>query len=157
MWLNRERFQGGASYIAMSDTLNAKERSVRMALVRGADTKPEMLVRHLIHSMGFRYRLHVKNLPGKPDLVFPRLRKVIFVQGCFWHRHRKISCHLARLPKSRLEFWETKLEGNRLRDLRNKKLLRSEGWKVFEVWECEMQNVEALRSKLRYFLENEVT
>ena len=141
----------------MSDTLSTRERSARMALVRGTDTKPERLVRRIVHSMGFRYRLHVGNLPGRPDLVFPRLQKVIFVHGCFWHRHRKRNCRLARLPKSHLDFWETKLEGNRLRDLRNKRLLRAAGWGVMEVWECEMQNLETLSSRLRYFLENEVT
>jgi DNA mismatch endonuclease (patch repair protein) len=127
-----------------------------MALVKGGNTKPELLVRKLVHAMGFRYRLHVRNLPGKPDLVFPRLRKVILVHGCFWHRHRKRGCPLARLPKSRLAFWTTKLEGNRVRDLRNKRLLRALDWKVFEVWECETKDVEALRSRLRYFLEDEV-
>jgi DNA mismatch endonuclease (patch repair protein) len=128
-----------------------------MALVRGTDTKPELLVRRIVHAMGFRYRLHAKELPGKPDLAFPRLRKVIFVHGCFWHQHKKRGCRLARLPKSRLDFWETKLEGNRLRDLKNRRLLRSLNWEVLEVWECELQNVDKLTSRLRYFLEHEVT
>lgn len=141
----------------MTDTLTEQERSKRMSLVRGADTKPELLVRRAVHSMGFRYRLQVKELPGKPDLVFPRLRKVIFVHGCFWHRHRKKGCKLARLPKSRLDFWEAKLEGNRVRDLRNKRKLRAVGWNVLEIWECETRNIEALTTRLRYFLENEVT
>jgi DNA mismatch endonuclease (patch repair protein) len=98
----------------------------------------------------------VKTLPGKPDLVFPRLRKVIFVHGCFWHRHRKVTCKLARLPKSRLDFWESKLEGNRSRDMANNRSLRKAGWSVLEVWECEMQNLGALERRLRYFLENEI-
>jgi len=127
-----------------------------MALIRGVDTGPELIVRRLVHSMGFRYRLHVKSLPGKPDLAFSKLRKVIFVHGCFWHRHRKPSCKLARLPKSRLAFWETKLEGNRRRDQAIKRSLRSSGWSVCEIWECELQNVETLQEKLRYFLEDEI-
>lgn len=140
----------------MVDTLTRRERSQRMALVRGTDTGPELTVRRAVHSMGFRYRLHVKTLPGKPDLVFPRLRKVIFVHGCFWHRHRKVTCKLARLPKSRLDFWESKLEGNRSRDMANNRSLRKAGWSVLEVWECEMQNLGALERRLRYFLENEI-
>jgi DNA mismatch endonuclease (patch repair protein) len=127
-----------------------------MALIRGTDTGPELVVRRIVHSMGFRYRLHVKTLPGKPDLVFPRLRKVILVHGCFWHRHRKSTCKLARLPKSRLEFWESKLEGNRLRDLTIKRSLRKAGWDILEIWECEMKNFDALKRRLRYFLEYEI-
>lgn len=137
--------------------MNKSERSLRMSLIRSVDTKPEMLVRKLIHGMGYRYRLHVKDLPGTPDLAFPRLRKIVFVHGCFWHRHQKQSCRLARLPKSKLEFWETKLEGNRKRDQKVKRQLKAAGWQVQEIWECEMQNVEALSAKLRYFLENEIT
>jgi DNA mismatch endonuclease (patch repair protein) len=106
--------------------------------------------------MGFRYRLHVKTLPGKPDLVLPKLRKVILVHGCFWHRHKKRSCRLARLPKTRLEFWEPKLEGNRQRDIANKRLLRKAGWSVIEVWECELKNLETLEARLGYFLEDQV-
>jgi DNA mismatch endonuclease (patch repair protein) len=127
-----------------------------MALIRGTDTGPELVVRRIVHSMGFRYRLHVKTLPGKPDLVFPRLRKVILVHGCFWHRHRKKTCTLARLPKSRVEFWQSKLEGNRLRDQTIKRSLRKAGWSILEVWECEMKNFDALRRRLRYFLEYEI-
>ena len=99
------------------DTLSRKERSQRMSLIRNRDTKPELLVRRLIHGCGFRYRLHRADLPGKPDLVFPSRKKVIFVHGCFWHRHP--ACGLARLPKSRLSFWVPKLKGNRRRDLKN--------------------------------------
>jgi DNA mismatch endonuclease (patch repair protein) len=141
----------------MTDTLNARDRSLRMSLIKATNSTPELVVRSAVHSMGFRYRLHVKKLPGTPDLVFGSRQKVILVQGCFWHRHKKQTCRLARLPKSRLDFWENKLEGNRLRDIRNKRLLREAGWEVLEVWECEMQNLEALKRKLRYFLENEIT
>lgn len=140
----------------MADTLNAKDRSRRMARIKAKNSGPELIVRRLVHSMGFRYRLHAKTLPGTPDLVFASRRKVIFVHGCFWHRHRKQTCRLARLPKSRLDFWETKLEGNRLRDLKNKRRLRQDGWAVLEVWECELQNLEVLQKRLRYFLDNEV-
>ena len=91
------------------DTLSPKERSERMSRIRGKDTKPELTVRRLVHGMGFRYRLHGKRLPGKPDMVFSARRKVIFVHGCFWHRHPDPGCPLARLPKSKLDFWRTKL------------------------------------------------
>lgn len=140
----------------MSDTLTTAERSERMARVRSTGTTPEMMVRRMVHAMGYRYRLHVRSLPGTPDLVFRRLGKVVLVHGCFWHRHRKASCKLARMPKSRLEFWESKLEGNRLRDLKNKRLLRAQGWKVLEVWECELKNPATVERRLRYFLEDEI-
>jgi DNA mismatch endonuclease (patch repair protein) len=104
------------------DTLSRKERSQRMSLIRNRDTKPELLVRRLVHGSGYRYRLHRTDLPGKPDLVFPGRKKVIFVHGCFWHRHPK--CSLARLPKSRLSFWLPKLTENRRRDLKNLRSLR---------------------------------
>src|SRR5262245_32611892 len=104
-----------------------------MALVRGAHTKPELAVRRLTFGMGFRYRLHVNALPGRPDLVFPSRRCVILVHGCFWHRHAR--CKLARLPKSRVQFWRSKLEGNRERDRRNQRALRARGWRVLVLWE----------------------
>src|SRR5271154_74604 len=94
------------------DTLTREERSLRMSLIRSSNTKPEMLVRRLVHSLGYRYRLHVRSLPGSPDLVFASRRKVIFVHGCFWHRHGDSLCKLARLPKSRLDFWGGEMENN---------------------------------------------
>lgn len=112
-----------------------------------------MAVRRLVHSMGYRYRLHVGNLPGKPDMVFRSRRAVVFVHGCFWHRHP--GCALARLPKSRIAFWKTKLEGNSERDAKNLALLRSDGWHVLTVWECETKNTEALAQRLRRFLDGE--
>ena len=136
----------------MTDTLTPKERSERMSLVRGADTKPEMLVRRLVHGMGYRYRLHRRNLPGKPDLVFASRRKVIFVHGCFWHRHPDPECALARLPKSRLDFWKPKLEGKRERDVRNQARLGELGWEVLVIWECELRDVGTLRTRIREFL-----
>lgn len=123
-----------------------------MALVRSKNTKPEMRVRSLVHSLGYRYRLHGHDLPGKPDLVFRKRRKVIFVHGCFFHRHR--NCALARLPKSREEFWLPKLEGNKARDDRNMAALTSDGWEVLVIWECEIKDKEALAKRIRRFLEN---
>src|SRR4051812_1673336 len=133
------------------DTLTLAERSKRMALIRGANTKPELRVRSIAHQCGYRYRLHVSALPGKPDLVFPRLRKVIFVHGCFWHRHP--GCPLARLPKSRLSFWFSKLTNNRQRDVKNIARLRRAGWKVKVIWECETKSAARIEKKLRTFLE----
>ncbi|WP_170505736.1 very short patch repair endonuclease [Ruegeria arenilitoris] len=134
------------------DTLTRQERSKRMSLVRGRDTKPEMRVRRLIHSLGYRYRLHRRDLPGKPDLVFGPRRKAIFVHGCFWHRHPDPACKLARLPKSRRDFWLPKLEGNRARDERNNAALTEMGWDVLEVWECKTADEELLAKKIREFL-----
>jgi DNA mismatch endonuclease (patch repair protein) len=111
------------------DNLTKRERSERMSRVRGKDTKPEMAVRKLVHRMGFRYRLHVIDLPGKPDMVFPRLGKIVFVHGCFWHQHP--GC--GRRPKSKMGFWAKKLSQNRERDLRNQRILRRLGWRVLIV------------------------
>jgi DNA mismatch endonuclease (patch repair protein) len=133
------------------DTLDAKARSERMSRIKGKDTKPEMTVRRLLHRMGYRYRLHRRDLPGTPDLVFPSRKKVIFVHGCFWHRHD--DCHLARLPKSREAFWMAKLEGNRLRDERHRASLRALGWDVLVVWECQLRSQELTR-KLVSFLDS---
>lgn len=136
------------------DTLTAAERSQRMALVRGENTTPEMIVRRLTYSLGFRYRLHQRDLPGKPDLVFRSRRKVIFVHGCFWHRHDDPECKLARLPKSRVDFWRGKLQGNRERDLRTQAALRAMGWGFLLVWECETQPKKRTRlaQKIEGFL-----
>ena len=123
-----------------------------MSRVRGRDTKPEMLVRRLAHSMGYRYRLHRRDLPGLPDLVFPSRRKVILVHGCFWHRHLDPDCKLARLPKSKLDFWGPKLETNRERDERNIVLLGELGWDVLIIWECQTKNREKLQARIGEFL-----
>lgn len=135
------------------DSLSPQERSERMSRVRGKDTRPEMLVRRLVFALGYRYRLHARNLPGHPDLVFPRKRKAIFIHGCFWHRHTAKGCALARLPKSRLEFWLPKLEGNRKRDERNRRALAKAGWNVLTIWECELNNEKRLIAKIRSFLD----
>lgn len=122
-----------------------------MSRVRAKDTKPEMVVRRLLHAAGYRYRLHARDLPGKPDLVFPGRRKVVFINGCFWHRHG--GCALARLPKSRTEFWTDKLERNRERDERNVAALRELGWEVLTVWECEVRDPDSLMPRVVAFLE----
>lgn len=134
------------------DTLTPKQRSERMSRVRGRDTKPEMIVRRLVHGMGYRYRLHRADVPGKPDLVFPSRRKVIFVHGCFWHRHDDPECRLARLPKSRLDFWGPKLERNRKRDADNLSRLAKMGWQSLVIWECQLKDREALEARIREFL-----
>jgi len=135
------------------DTLTPSERSERMSRVRYKDTKPELAVRRLVASLGYRFRLHSKRLPGRPDLVFPGARKVIFVHGCFWHRHPAKSCALARLPKSRLDFWLPKLAANRQRDVTQQRKVRRMGWSVMVVWECQLRRVPVLERRLRRFLE----
>jgi len=112
-------------------------RSAQMSRIRGRDTKPELRVRRALHAAGLRYRLHAKDLPGKPDLVFRGRRIALFVHGCFWHQHPDPNCKLSRMPKSKLDFWRPKLEGNRLRDVKTRSALEARGWTVVEVWECE--------------------
>jgi len=136
----------------MVDTLNRFERSERMSRVRSKDTRPEMTVRRIVHRLGYRYRLHGKGLPGKPDLVFASRHKVIFVHGCFWHRHGDSACKLARLPKSRLDFWLPKLEANKARDAKTRRLLELSGWKNLVIWECELKKLLPLERKIRAFL-----
>ena len=123
-----------------------------MSLVRSRNTTPEMTVRRLLHKCGLRYRLHDRRLPGTPALVFRSRRKAIFVHGCFWHRHPNPSCKLARLPKSRLDFWIPKLTGNRARDLRHQSELDAMGWRYLIVWECELRHMEQVQNKLLAFL-----
>lgn len=135
------------------DTLSRRERSERMSRVRGTNTKPELVVRKLVFSLGYRYRLHARDLPGHPDLVFRKKRKVIFVHGCFWHRHSARKCALARLPKSRLDFWVPKLEGNKKRDARNRRVLIKAGWHVLTIWECELKDTKRLGGRITRFLD----
>lgn len=123
----------------MVDNRTRESRSALMSRIRGKDTAPELAIRRLLHAHGYRYRLHRRDLPGKPDIVFPSRRKVIFVNGCFWHGH---GCRIGKLPKSNKEFWVSKMEGNRARDLRNKTELESKGWKVLTLWQCEIPSVE---------------
>lgn len=120
-----------------------------MAAVRSKDTQPEMLVRRLVHKMGFRYRLHRADLPGKPDLVFVAKRKIIFVNGCFWHQH---GCKFSHLPKSNISYWAPKLERNRSRDARHLEELSAAGWQCLVLWECELANSIVLAERIRRFL-----
>ena len=123
-----------------------------MRAVKARNTKPEMLVRRTVHGMGYRYRLHRKDLPGKPDLVFPSRRKVIFVNGCFWHGH---DCRRgARMPKSNRTYWEGKINRNRERDVQSRSALKRIGWSVLTIWECQMINAAELQTRLRDFLDN---
>jgi len=120
------------------DNFSKSKRSEIMSKVSGKDTKPEILVRKYLFSKGFRYRKNVSNLPGKPDIVLPKYKTVIFVHGCFWHGHK--NCEAARLPESNIEYWTKKLTSNNKRDLKNKKLLKLLGWNVIIIWECELIN-----------------
>jgi DNA mismatch endonuclease (patch repair protein) len=117
-----------------------------MSRIKGKDTSPELSVRSVLHSMGYRFRLHVKTLPGRPDVVLPKWRTVIFVHGCFWHRHE--GCKFAYTPKSRLDFWLKKFDENVKRDAMQRAKLKAAGWKVRVVWECQTADREALRQRL---------
>ena len=121
-----------------------------MAAVKSKDTTPEMIVRRLVHALGYRYRLHDASLPGTPDLVFRRRRKVIIVNGCFWHRHR--GCKNCTTPTNNRKFWVEKLEGNAARDKRNRLALRKLGWKTFVIWECQIENRQRLENTLTQFV-----
>lgn len=136
----------------MKDPLAPQERSIRMGLVKGKNTKPELVVRKLVYALGYRYRLHCSDLPGSPDIVFRRLKKVIFIHGCFWHRHHESTCKLARVPKSKLDFWLPKLESNRERDLRVLESLKNLGWDALIVWECQLSNIHKVRDEIMFFL-----
>ena len=127
------------------DIVSPEVRSRMMAGIRGKDTRPELIVRSMVHRMGLRFRLHGKGLPGRPDLVFKRLRTVILVHGCFWHRH---TCGLAATPKTRPDFWAAKFDANVRRDAANKLALQHLGWRVIEVWECEVRDLESLGKRL---------
>ncbi|MGB8481604.1 MAG: DNA mismatch endonuclease Vsr [Acidobacteriaceae bacterium] len=134
----------------MTDVHNPEQRSRNMASIRGKNTKPEKIVRSLLHKLGYRYRLHRRDLPGKPDLVFPSRRKVIFVHGCFWHMH---DCRWGRVtPATNSKFWSTKREGNCERDSKSMAALMALGWNVLVVWECDTRNELALTAKLEQFL-----
>lgn len=134
----------------MAETPELRSRIMRA--VKSRDTKPEMLARRAVHGMGYRYRLHRKNLPGKPDLVFASRRKVIFVHGCFWHGH---NCPRGlRKPKSNRDYWETKISRNRKRDAQSEEALKQAGWRILTIWECQMKDEDALRNRLRHFLES---
>ncbi|NQV48254.1 MAG: DNA mismatch endonuclease Vsr [Rhodospirillaceae bacterium] len=135
----------------MVDRVSPEIRAKIMASVRTKNTGPELAVRRIVHGLGYRFRLHRKDLPGSPDLVLPGRRKVIFVHGCYWHGH---GCRWGRLPRSRLEYWTSKIEGNQARDKRNRRDLRRAGWKALSVWQCELRKPDALVRKLCVFLSN---
>ena len=137
----------------MVDTVPAHVRSRIMAQVKSKDTKPEMAVRRLLHGLGYRYRLHRKDLPGRPDLTFPSRRKVVFVNGCFWHSHA--NCAKVRMPSSNTEFWLAKLKRNSERDELNLSLLKESGWTPMTIWECELVDLDAVATSLVAFLEND--
>lgn len=140
----------------MADVHDVKTRSYNMSRISGKNTKPEMIVRKYLHRNGFRYRLHAKNLPGKPDLVLPKYNTVIFVHGCFWHAHE--GCESFVMPKSRLNYWEPKLSGNKKRDEKNFIRLKEIGWNVLVVWECDLKQKFAnktLSELIRKLKENE--
>lgn len=131
----------------MADKISPERRSRNMSKIRGKDTKPEVLVRSLLHRLGFRFRKNVKALPGNPDIVMPKYKTVILVHGCFWHQHE--GCRKSHIPKSNIEFWEQKLGKNVERDKRNKAALEEMGWRVEIIWECGIKDVDALSDKLK--------
>lgn len=123
----------------MADTMTPEQRSRCMAAIKGKDTKPEMIVRKYLFSRGLRFRVQVRKLPGNPDIVLPKYKTVVFVNGCFWHGHE--GCRYYHLPKSNVEFWENKIKNNVARDARNEKELKALGWRVIRVWECDIRKV----------------
>lgn len=132
------------------DTLTPEERSRNMARIRGKNTRPELQVRSMLHRAGYRFSLHRKNLPGKPDIVLRKYRTVIFVHGCFWHRHK--NCKQATTPKSNIDFWQAKFDRNVANDKKHVRDLRRLGWRVITVWECELKNPEKVLARLERLL-----
>ena len=135
------------------DTFSVRKRSEVMSRIRSTNTKPEMRVRRLVHGLGYRYRLHARDLPGRPDIVFRSRQKVIFVHGCFWHRHE--GCPANRIPRSpeSREYWQNKLDGNVRRDKRNQSALQRMGWRVLVIWECETNDLGWVATKVKEFLD----
>lgn len=133
----------------MVDIMTTEQRSALMSRIRSVDTKPELFVRRALHAMGYRFRTHVRGLPGRPDLVFTRRRAVVFVHGCFWHRH---GCKKTYVPKVREEFWQGKFKTNVDRDERNRLQLLETGWRVMVVWECEVENDDSVLDRIVSFL-----
>ena len=132
------------------DIVTQTKRTQMMSGIRGTNTSPERRVRSMVHRLGYRFRLHVKALPGRPDLVLPRHRTVIMVHGCFWHRHK--GCRFAYTPKSRVDFWQAKFNENVERDQRVQRKIRALGWRVIIVWECELKNPDRVRERLASLL-----
>ena len=125
-------------YFNMADVHTPEQRSFNMSRIKGKDTKPEMLVRKFLHANGFRYKLHDKTLPGKPDIVLPKYRTVIFVHGCFWHGHK--NCKYFTIPKTRSAWWQHKIEGNIVNNAKAIKALKKEGWKIINLWTCNLKS-----------------
>jgi DNA mismatch endonuclease (patch repair protein) len=136
----------------MADVFSKEKRSEIMSRIKGKDTKPERLVRSLLHRMGYRFRLHVSDLRGKPDVVLARHRKVIFVNGCFWHGHQ--ACRKKNPPKTNKKFWSQKILGNMRRDKLTRSELRKKGWRTLTIWECDTGNIEKIVSKLDSFMKS---
>jgi DNA mismatch endonuclease (patch repair protein) len=141
----------------MVDVLTPEQRRLNMSRIRGKDTKPELVLRRGLHALGLRFRLHRKDLPGRPDMVFPRYRAAVLVHGCFWHAH---DCPLFKWPATRREFWTAKIEGNRARDLRDLAGLATAGWRVLVVWECALKGparlpVDAVLARVTAWLDTE--
>lgn len=137
----------------MSDRITPEARSANMRAIRSKNMKPEISVRRLVHSMGYRYRLHRRDLPGRPDLVFPSRKSVILVHGCFWHQHSEKDCKIVRRPKSNTEYWIPKLNRNVERDRVHNAALREMGWKVLVIWECEVSETSKIVARIRRFLD----
>ena len=131
------------------DNLSPEERSAQMAKIHSKDSKPEMFVRRLVHGMGYRYRLHRADMPGKPDMVFGPKKMVIVGHGCFWHGH---NCSLGRIPKTRVEFWTAKIIANRARDEKHIEKLRANGWQALIIWECQLKDSSSVKSRIKSFL-----
>lgn len=136
----------------MTDRLDPANRRRLMQAVKGKDTAPELAVRSLLHRLGYRFRLHRRDLPGTPDIVLPGRRVAIFVHGCYWHGH---GCRIGRLPKSRLDYWGPKIDANRARDARKEAALAAAGWRVLVVWQCEIKDEENLAERLVRFLDED--
>ena len=135
------------------DNLSFEDRSWCMSRIRSKGMKPEMAVRSMVHRLGYRFRLHRQDLPGRPDLVLPRHKAVIFVNGCFWHWHPDPECPIAGLPKSNIQYWKPKLERTRIRDLEHIASLKDEGWRILTIWECQLRNSVDVLSQIHAFLE----
>ena len=134
------------------DRITAERRSSNMRRIKSKDTSPEMIVRRLVHRLGYRYRLHDHSLPGRPDLVFRSRKKLIFVHGCFWHSHE--NCSIAHKPKSQTAYWWPKLRRNKIRDREHRKALSSAGWGILVLWECEVKKAHGLKNQIITFLED---
>lgn len=134
------------------DTFSKEKRSEIMSKIKGKDTKPEKIVRSLLHSMGYRFRIHRKDLPGNPDIVLPKYKTVIFIHGCFWHGH---DCKVSRVPKTRTHYWIDKFEKNRSRDRKNILDLKQTGWKVCVIWECQTQDFKKIENRIISLLKHD--